>query len=155
MASALADDVAKIRLRIAVIVDKLLESQRFLHRIEIGTLDVLDDRQFQRLAIADIADDRRYLSHSSKLGRPPASLAGDDLVTAAGPGAPHDHRLHDPMLADRLAEIGQFFVREASTRIARVGRYQLDRQSAIGGHGRRRRGGRLVHVADQRRKTSP
>ena len=57
MAAALADDLAEIGLRIVVLVDQLLVAQRLFDRIEVGALDVLDDREFERRPVVDVADD--------------------------------------------------------------------------------------------------
>ena len=90
MAAALADDLAEIGLRVLMIIDQLLVAERFLDRVEIGTLDVLDDRQLECGAIVDIADEHRDLDQSGPLGSTPATLARNDLdIGRAGraPGA--------------------------------------------------------------------
>ncbi len=61
MAAALADHLPEVGLGMAVIVDELLVAHRLLDRIEIGPLDVLDDRQFQRRTVVDLPhDDRNF-----------------------------------------------------------------------------------------------
>ena len=80
MAAALADDARDVGLRIVVVGAELRVAVRLLDRVEIGALDVLDDGEFERLAIADVDDDDRDLVQAGALRRAPAPLAGDDLV---------------------------------------------------------------------------
>ena len=53
MRAALADDLREIALGIAEILDEPLIAARFLDRVEIGALHVLDDRQLQSLAVVE------------------------------------------------------------------------------------------------------
>ena len=55
---------------------------RLFDRIEIGALDVLDDGKFERGTIIDLAHDDRDFGQPCPLRRPPAPLAGDDLIAA-------------------------------------------------------------------------
>jgi hypothetical protein len=151
MAAALADHLAEIGLRVAVLVDQLLIARRLLDRIEVGALDVLDDRQFERDAIADLAMMTGTRS-GRPLRRPPAPLAGDDFITARFARRPHHDRLDDAMLADRLGEIAQILLGEAAPRIARIGIDDIDRQLAIGAD---RRPGLLGPACPSRRSARP
>ena len=80
MAAALADDFAEIVLGIAMLGDQLLIAERLLQRIEIGALDVLDDREFQRRLVVHVTDDDRNFDKARQLRGAPAPFAGDDLV---------------------------------------------------------------------------
>ena len=65
-----------------MLVDQLLVAERFLDRVEVGALDVLDDRELERGAVVDVAHDDRDLRQPRALRRAPAAFAGDDLVAA-------------------------------------------------------------------------
>ena len=62
------------------------------------------------------------------LGRPPPSLAGDDLMTLPVRPRPHHQRLQQTLLADRLRQLVERLVVEAPPRIVGVGRNRLDWQ---------------------------
>ena len=74
MAAALADHLAEVGLGIAVLVDQLLVALRLFDRVEVGALDVLDDREFERGAVVDVADDAPA-SRSARRAAPRASAA--------------------------------------------------------------------------------
>ncbi len=61
MAPALTDDLAEIVLSVTMLGDQLVIPKRLFQRIEVGALDILDDRQLERRAIIDIAHDHRDL----------------------------------------------------------------------------------------------
>src|ERR1700730_16759274 len=71
MAAALADHLGKIGLRIEEFVAKPLVAGRFLEWIEVGSLDVFDDRELERLPVVGLEDDNRHLMQSGALRRPP------------------------------------------------------------------------------------
>jgi hypothetical protein len=51
MAAAFADDRRQLLLRVAEFVHQPLIARRFLERVEIRALDVLNQRQLQRLLV--------------------------------------------------------------------------------------------------------
>ena len=132
MAAALADDVAEIGLGVVVLVDQLLIALRLLDRIEVGALHVLDDGEFERGAVVDVAHQHRDVVQPGALRRAPAPFAGNDLVSAVGLAA-NQHRLDDAVLTDRLREIGKFGLGEVAARIFGIGRNELDRHAAVCG----------------------
>ena len=148
VAAALADDAGDVAVRIAVVSAELGVALRFLERVEVGALDVLDDRQFERFAIADIDDDDRHFVQAGALRGAPPPFAGDDLVGVGDARhRPDDHRLDDAALADRGGEFVEFVVAERFARVARVRPQEFDRRAARAAAA----GGRLVAgVADQR-----
>ena len=75
---------AEPRLRITVLVDELLVAERLLERVEVGALNVLDDGKLERLLVGDVMNDDRHVVQAGLLRRPPAPLAGDDLVGLRG-----------------------------------------------------------------------
>ena len=76
---------------------------RLVDRIQVLALDVLDERDQERLAIGDRADDCRDRGEPRLLGREETPLAGDELVSVRG-GA-KENRLEDSSLADRIGEL--------------------------------------------------
>ena len=130
MASALADDLGDVFLRVTVFVGEREIAARFLQRIEIAALDVLDDRQFERFGVADVEHDDRNFMQARALRRAPAPLAGDDLVVV-GAARPHHDRLDDAALADRVGELRKLGIGKQFARIARIGAHELDRHLAL------------------------
>ena len=129
MAAALADDAGDVAVRIAVVRAELGVARGFLERVEIGALDILDDGDFERFAVAGLDDDDRDIVAPRPLRRPPAALAGDDLVGVGDAGNwADDDRLDDPALLDRGGELVEFGVVEPLARVARIGPQELDRQ---------------------------
>ena len=131
VAAALADDAGDVGVRIAVVGAELGVARGFFERVEIGALDIFDDGDFERLAVAGLEHDDRDFVLPGPLGGPPAPLAGDDLVGVgdAGDGA-NQHRLDDAALPDRRGQLLEFGVVEALARIARVRAQELDRRLA-------------------------
>ena len=85
MRPALADYLGELALAVAIVVNELLIAVGFLQRIEVGTLDVLDDGDFQRLAVVDVVHHHRHIVEAGALRRPPPPLAGDDLEDSSAP----------------------------------------------------------------------
>ena len=69
MRAAFADDFRQLRLGIAKIGPKPLIAARFLDRVEILALDVLDDRQLESLAIVGLMNDHGNIGETSRVGR--------------------------------------------------------------------------------------
>jgi hypothetical protein len=84
VAAALAYDLGDGVLAMVELCCKRLIAHRLFERIEIGALHILDDRELQRLAIVHIELHDRHHMQAGALRRPPAPLAGDDLVGIGG-----------------------------------------------------------------------
>ena len=94
MAAALAQDLRQFALGIGEIAHQPLVAGCLLDRVEIGPLDVFEDREFQGGPVVDLDDDHRHLIEARPLRRPPAPLAGHDLEGTGHVGqGPHDDRL--------------------------------------------------------------
>src|SRR5690606_26736532 len=104
--AALTDASRDLLLGQPELPDELAISQGLLNRVEVGSLDVLDEGDLQRLHSRDLANDDRHLGQAGGDGRPPAALAGDDLVGLLADRTGDDQRLDDAVLADGG---GQFF----------------------------------------------
>src|SRR6202044_938024 len=119
--AALADDAGDIAMRIAVVGAELGVAGRFLERVEIGALDILDNGDFERLAVAGLDDDDRDIVAPGPLRSPPAALAGDDFVSVGDTGdRADDDRLDDPALLDRSGELIELRIVEPLSRVARI-----------------------------------
>ena len=100
----------------------------FLQRVQVAALKVLDERDFDTLGLAQVADHRRQLVEARPLRRPPATFAGDDLVgRAAVVARPHHQRLDDALLADRGGQALDLGLVEVLARLIGMGRQVLDR----------------------------
>jgi hypothetical protein len=77
-------------------VDQALDAGRFLERIEVFALDVLDQRHCQCRIVRNVADQHRHFGQTGDLRRAPAPLAGDDLEASRGYRA-HRDRLDQPL----------------------------------------------------------
>ena len=131
MAAALADDARDVAMRIAVSLAELGVAGRLLERVEIGPLHVFDDGDFERLAVAGLDNDDRNLMQARPLRGPPATFAGNDLISIrrAGDGA-DDDGLDDAALLDRGGEFVELRIVEALSRVARIGAQEFDRRLA-------------------------
>ena len=79
MAAALADDLGDVFLAAFELVGQRVIALRLFHRVEVFALDVLDDRDLERVAVADVDRHDRHLVQAGDLRGAPAAFAGDDL----------------------------------------------------------------------------
>src|SRR6266404_6618918 len=98
MASRLVNDPADVVLRMAMPLDELTIALGFLKRVEVLALDILDECQFGRGRIINLANDRRNRMLPRPLRRTPPPLAGDDHVIFAV--RPQQDRLENATLAN-------------------------------------------------------
>ena len=131
MAAALADHLGELVLRIAEPLHQLAITARFLDRVEVRPLHVLDNRDLERVLVGKIPDDRRQLVQLSQLRSPPTPLAGDDLITPACRIGPHHDRLHHALLPDGLGKLGQILLAEILARVEPPRAHQVDRQDPL------------------------
>ena len=82
-----------------------LQRNRFFDRVEVFTLNILDQRHGDRGFIRHVAHHRRDSLLAGLLAGTPAALPGDNLKAATANGAHHDG-LHHALSLDR---VGQFF----------------------------------------------
>ena len=86
MTSAFANGLRKLFLGVTEVFDQGLVSLGLFNGIEICALNVLHQRDFQRLHIIEVAYDHRHFVQLCFLGGPPTPFAGNDLVSAFIPG---------------------------------------------------------------------
>ena len=80
MTATLADHFRQALLCVLKPLDQIAIATRLFERIEIGALDILDQRDLEMLLIGQIAHDDGQRMHAGPLRRPPAPLARHDLV---------------------------------------------------------------------------
>ena len=83
MAARLVDQTSERLLSVAEIIQELAIRLRFLDRVQVFTLDVLDKRDLQRFGFGEIANDGGNFMEPGALRGTPASLARDDLKARA------------------------------------------------------------------------
>src|ERR1700744_5773464 len=90
-----------------------LESACFFERVEVLTLDVLDECDSDRGLVGNVADHRWNFAQTCHLRGSPATFTGDDFVALRFPNAWHAHRADDDGLDDalRLYGVGQLLQR--------------------------------------------
>ena len=79
VAAALADDLGDLVLAAFEFVGQRVIALRLFHRVEVFALHVFDDRDLERVAVADIDRHDRHFVQAGDLRSAPAAFAGDDL----------------------------------------------------------------------------
>ena len=126
----------------------MLITKRFFNRVEISTLHVFDNRDFQRGPVINVADNDWNLGQPGNLRRPPPPLSRNDFVGfKSAVLLAHDDWLDNAMGTDRLGQVHQFGLGEGAPRIARIARNQLNWNTPVGAGCWR--GSRSVHFANQ------
>src|SRR5581483_572123 len=101
------------------LVDQDGVGARLLDRGELLARDVLDEPEQERVPVVRLPDDGRHRLPSGLARRPPAPLAGNDLVAASGARA-DEQRLDHALATHRLGEPRRRFGLEPTPRLARV-----------------------------------
>jgi hypothetical protein len=105
---------------------------RLFDRVEVGALDVLDDRDFQHLGIVEVPHDDGDLVNLGPLRGPPAPFAGNDLIAVARRAGPDDQRLDDTLFADRGGQLLQRVFGKGAARLIGIGVKLFDRKPLFG-----------------------
>ena len=109
MAAALADDLRDLVLAAFEFIRQRVIALRLFHRIEIFALHVFDDRDLERVAVADVDRHDRHFVQTGDLRRAPAPFAGDDLETVLHAlDRTHHDRLDHAVLLDRIRKLAEF-----------------------------------------------
>src|SRR3954454_4014370 len=145
MAARLVDDPTDFVLGMAMPLDQLAIALRFLERVQVLALDILDQRDLGRGRFVNLADDCGDRVQPRALRRAPTALAGDDhIIPTLGP---EQDRLEDAALADRVGELVERFLVELDARLVRVGPDPRDLNLAHTAA----RGGRFARAGSRRR----
>src|SRR5262245_62206711 len=101
MTATLADDLGDIVVTVLVLARDPRIPGRFLQRITISALHVLDDRKLERFAVACFDRHDWNFVQRGALSRPPASLASNNFVGIfRAVQRTHNDRLDDAVLLD-------------------------------------------------------
>ena len=113
----------------------------FLQRIQVLALEVLDEGEFEDLAVGGGPFDDGNLGQAGQAGSAPATFAGDEFEAFAD-GA-DDEGLDDPLFADGVGQFAEGFLGEVAPRLERAGNdaVESDLANAVGGWGGSRRCG--------------
>ena len=77
--AAVADLLRDVFLAHAKFVREPRVGLRFLDRVEVGALQIFDQRQLENFEVGRLPDDDRRFGQAGFLGRAPAAFAGDEL----------------------------------------------------------------------------
>ena len=164
MGAALADAGGEAVLGAAEALDQRVIGLCLVDRIEVGSLDVLDDADLEKGEFVDVFDDGRNVREPGHARGAPAALTGDDLELARlfRIGANED-RLQHALGLQRFRKLAQFAIIETAARLGRVAADQVERDLIGSFRGRNIRGrntcaGRAhahgLDFADQGRKAA-
>jgi len=123
-------------------IHQTFQGPRLLDRIEVFTLDILDQGNGDCAAVIHLAHHCRDFVQTGQLRGTPATFTGDDLV-APGTDGPHHNGLHHTLLADGIRQILQGFLVHVDTWLVFTALNDIDRQKTQGvicGNGFHRRG---------------
>ena len=104
---------------------QLLVRRRLFQRVELGPVQVLQQRVAQQVVVLGLPHDGRNHRQAGGLGGPPAPLAHHQLEPAVAQRA-DDHRLQQADLVDRVDQLGHGVLVEHRARLPRVGRDGLE-----------------------------
>ena len=111
----------------AELVEQLLIGGRLFQRVQLGSVNVLEQGVPKHALVGGLADDRGDGREAGLLGGAPAALPHDELIPTGGlAGHCTDHdRLHEAELADGVHELGERLLVEDLARLPRV---RIDRR---------------------------
>src|SRR5215470_13834569 len=104
-AAGAADRLSRGLVGESELLDQPLQALRFLERVEILALDVLDQREGEGSLIGDRADERGDFLESRALRGAPAPLAGYYFIPPSL-DRPYEDRLHHALRLDRFGKLG-------------------------------------------------
>src|SRR5207248_11174940 len=107
-------------------VDQLPIRRRLLDSIQVGSLDVLDQRKLKHARIRAVANHGRNRRQAGLSRGTDATLTRDQLVSAIRAG-PHHDRLNHTMLDDRRGELCKLLIVESSPGLMWIARDPTDR----------------------------
>ena len=90
---------------IQAVLHQRLVGAGFFQRAEVLALQVLDNGDFQRFPVRQVADDDRQFIHPGQLRGPPAALPRHNFKGVAARA--YQQRLQDAFFTDALGQLGQ------------------------------------------------
>src|SRR2546423_5174808 len=110
-------------------IGEALVAARFLHGIQIGALEILDQRQREQRAIVDVANDRGDIIPAESCRSTKATLAGDELEIIARPS--DGNRLQQTGRLERRLKLVQLRFIELASRLIGIGPNSFDRDPLV------------------------
>ena len=104
MTARFADNVAQHLLRVTEVADKALVTARFFDGVQVAALNVLDQCDFERHPVIQVADDGRHFMQSGRLCGAPTPFAGNNFIALPGNWSDQD-RLQHTMRAYRRNQV--------------------------------------------------
>jgi hypothetical protein len=95
--------------------DQLRVALRFLHRIEVLALEILDQRDFKDGVVVSLPDDHRRFSEAQQLSSAPTPLASDKFIVVGA--FANQERLNDALGLDGFGQFVQGFGGELFARL--------------------------------------
>jgi hypothetical protein len=124
--AALADTLGDLILRQAEITVEPCVGPRLFDGIQVFALEVFNQREFEHLSVARLADDGGGLRDPKFTRGAPPSLSRNDLVLVVDPA--NDERLDDAALANAFDKLLQVLASKFLPWLKRAGRYLVKRQ---------------------------
>ena len=110
---------------------KLLVSSRLFQRIQLHTVNILQQRVAQHGTIVGFPHNRRNGLQTGFAGGAPTALTHDDLKTGIISGATHHNRLHEAEFVDGVHQFGECFLIKNLARLMRVWHNLADRNLLV------------------------
>jgi hypothetical protein len=128
MASALADDSPDVRMIVSEFGGELRVASCLFKCIEVGALDILDDRELQGLTICELQDNNGDTVLLRALGGAPPTFPGDNFVSVARiREGPNDNRLYYAALPNGGGQVIEICLIEILPWISNARPNELDR----------------------------
>ena len=126
-------------MRAVEVLEQLLVRGRLLQRVELNSVQVLQERVPQQLIVRRVTDDGGNRLEPGFLGRPQTPLSHDQLIAgivtvaiAAALAPAHDNGLEQTDLLDRRGELGDVVLVEHLPGLMRIGRDHVHGQVCEG-----------------------
>src|SRR5207237_1177388 len=127
--------------------DESLVAFRLFDRVQVGALEVLDERQREQRLIVNLLHDGRNLRPAEAGRGSVAALAGDELVASASGRGSDGDRLQQAARLEARLQISQFLGAELLAGLVGIGPYLPDRDVLERARVTRRRRGLRCRVA--------
>ena len=102
----------------AELVHQLAIAKRLFNRIEVSTLDILDNCDLKNFSIVKISNQNRQLVKLRPLSGPPTAFTRNDLILISD--RPNDQGLNNTLFLNRISEIAQIIFNEILARLIGV-----------------------------------
>src|SRR5690606_34226274 len=87
------------------LLDQLRVAKCFFQRIEVGSLNVLNDGKLKRFLVIDVTNDDRNIMKPCTLRSAPATLTGDQLKNIGVIRRTHQEWRHHTLFTDGIGQL--------------------------------------------------